>query len=197
MEQYLINKYEAGVDEAGRGPLIGPVFVGAVVFGNVEPHEYIKDSKKLSAKKRKIAKEWIEENVYDYSVAYSDYDIIDEYNIFEATKMAVEQAIKSLDNQPTNVVIDGCNWGNMDERLGLQVNNVIKGDDKYLSIAAASILAKEYHDEFIINLCNENPELNQKYDLINNKGYGTKKHREGIKLYGLSKFHRKSFKLKS
>lgn len=195
MKKIYLNINEAGIDEAGRGPLFGKVFAGAVIFGDIEPIDIIKDSKKLSKKKRKIAREWIEKNVKDYGVGYSTVEEIDEINILEATKLAIKRAISNLKNKPKNLIIDGVNWKFKD--LDYRYDSIVKGDTKYYSIAAASILAKEYHDDDIKKLCQENEELNNNYDLLKNMGYGTKKHIEGIKKYGFSKFHRKSFKIKN
>lgn len=195
MKKIYLNINEAGIDEAGRGPLFGKVYAGAVIFGDIEPIDIIKDSKKLSKKKRKIAREWIEKNVKDYGVGYSTVEEIDEINILEATKLAIKRAISNLKNKPKNLIIDGVNWKFKD--LDYRYDSIVKGDTKYYSIAAASILAKEYHDDDIKKLCQENEELNNNYDLLKNMGYGTKKHIEGIKKYGFSKFHRKSFKIKN
>lgn len=195
MNKYKDNKMEVGIDEAGRGPFFGPVFAGAVIWGDVEPNiKLIKDSKKLSKKKRKEAFEWIKENVYDYGVGYATAKEIDEMNILEATKLAMRRAINNLKTKnPKLLVIDGTYWEN---KFDIKSVSVVKGDSKFYNIAAASILAKESHDEYIKNLCNENPDLNEKYDLLKNMGYGTAKHTEGIKNHGFSEYHRKTFKIK-
>jgi len=195
------NHNEIGIDEAGRGPLIGRVYAGAVIWGeNIVLDEKIKiiDSKKLSAKKRKIALEWIKNNVTAWGVGYSEPDEIDNINILKATKLAMVRAIDNLKTKieftPTDLLIDGIGWSNMFYDSKYTVNSVIKGDELYYSISAASIIAKEYHDDYIKKICFENPELDTKYSLSTNMGYGTKKHIEGIYKYGISKYHRKSFK---
>jgi ribonuclease HII len=192
---------EIGIDEAGRGPLIGRVYAGAVIWGdNIVLDEKIKivDSKKLSAKKRKIALEWIKNNVSAWGVGYSEPEEIDSINILKATKLAMVRAIDNLkskiDFNPTELLIDGIGWGNMFYDSEYTVNSVIKGDELYYSISAASIIAKEYHDEYIKDLCSKNPELDTMYSLSKNMGYGTKKHIDGIYKYGITKYHRKSFK---
>ena len=195
MKQYKININEVGIDEAGRGPWLGRVYAGAVIWKDNLECNIINDSKKLSPKKRKIALEWIKENVQDWGVGYATEQEIDKMNILEATKLAMIRAVNSLDTVPSNAVIDGCRWESMNEKLNLNVTSEVKGDAKYYSIAAASIIAKEYHDDYIKNLCTKEPFLQEYYDLLNNKGYGTKKHKEGINVHGLCKYHRKSFKI--
>lgn len=188
------NTIEVGLDEAGRGPLIGRVYAAVVNFNNTEVNVDVKDSKKLSAKKRGIVLKWIQENVDEWAVGWAEPKEIDEINILEATKLAMTRAINNLEYKPTHLVIDGVGWEK--KFLDYTVQSVVKGDSLYYSIAAASIIAKEYHDAYIKELCENNPELNERYDLLNNMGYGTKKHIEGIKKFGLSDFHRKTFKLK-
>jgi ribonuclease HII len=185
---------EVGLDEAGRGPLIGRVYAAVVNWGDTEINLNVKDSKKLSSKKRAEVLKWIQENVDEWSVAWAEPEEIDSINILEATKLAMDRAIDQLTLKPTHLLIDGVGWENKFKNY--KVQSIVKGDNKFYSIAAASIIAKEYHDQYIKDLCNENPELNDKYDLLNNMGYGTKKHLEGIKKYSFSNFHRKSFKIK-
>ena len=197
MEKKLLDDNEIGLDEAGRGPLIGRVYAGAVIWGDKDC-DLINDSKKLSQKKRKIALEWIKNNVVAFGVGFIDASEIDEINILEATKKAMDNAIIDLKDKLNNnfiiknLIIDGIGWEKKFNNYN--VKSIIKGDSKYYSIAAASIIAKEYHDDYIIDLCEKYPDLVNKYDLLNNKGYGTKKHLEGIEKYGISQFHRKSFK---
>lgn len=188
------NIIEVGLDEAGRGPLIGRVYAAVVNFNNTEVNVDVKDSKKLSPKKRAIVLKWIQENVDEWAVGWAEPKEIDEINILEATKLAMTRAIDNLEYKPTHLVIDGIGWEK--KFPDYTVQSVVKGDSLYYSIAAASIIAKEYHDAYIKKLCENNPELNERYDLLNNMGYGTKKHIEGIKKFGLSDFHRKTFKLK-
>ena len=199
MDLYKNNKNEIGVDEAGRGPFFGPVFAGAVIWGDAPDNELVKDSKKLSAKKRVIVKEWIESNVKAYGIGSCSSKEIDNLGILNATHLAMERAIEQVKNKVkfdlNNIVIDGIGWEKRDFSKEFTIESVVKGDAKYRNIAAASILAKEYHDKAIIEICEKNNDLNEKYDLLKNKGYGTKKHREGIAKHGLSSFHRHSFKI--
>jgi ribonuclease HII len=185
---------EVGLDEAGRGPLIGRVYAAVVNWGDTPENINVNDSKKLSAKKRADVLKWIQVNVDEWAVGYAEPEEIDEINILEATKLAMTRALDELTFKPNYVIIDGVGWEKKFPQYNL--TSIVKGDSKFYSIAAASILAKEYHDDYIKKICFENKELNERYDLLNNMGYGTKKHIEGIQKYGLSKFHRKSFKLK-
>lgn len=198
MNKFKNNKNEIGIDEAGRGSFFGPVYAGAVIWGDAPDHELIKDSKKLSSKKRAIMKEWIENNVLAFGIGSCSSKEIDELGILNATHLAIERAVEIIHekinfNVP-NVIIDGLGWENRNFNFKMSIESVVKGDSKYKNIAAASILAKEYHDAEIINLCKNN-NLNKNYDMLKNKGYGTKKHREGILHYGLTENHRKSFKI--
>jgi len=191
----ITDKYDIGIDEAGRGPLLGRVYAGAVILNNsFIDNNLIKDSKKLTPKKRKLAYEWIINNTI-YSIGWAEYNEIDEINILQATKLAIDRALEKLDiDNNFNLLIDGTGWEN---KFNYSTQSIIKGDCKYYAIAAASIIAKESHDNYIKELCIQYPELHEKYDLLNNMGYGTKKHIEGIKKYGYCNFHRKSFKLKN
>jgi len=190
-----INIIECGIDEAGRGPLFGNVYAAAVILDSnlIIPEKLIIDSKKLSKKKRKDAYEWIIQNVKNYAIGFATNEEIDTINILEATKLAMERAINNLPIKPTHYIIDGIGWEKKFNNLN--ATSIIKGDNKYFSIAAASILAKESHDNHIKELIEKNNELNN-YDLINNMGYGTKKHIEAISKYGYSSYHRKSFIIK-
>lgn len=191
---------EIGIDEAGRGPLLGRVYAGAVIWDDTKNFNII-DSKKLTPKKRAIALEWIKNNVKAWGVGYATEEEIDKINILEATKLAMERAIVNLKENFTlyknnnELIIDGTKWENKFNNYN--VKSIVKGDAKYYSIASASIIAKEYHDEYIKELCKMNEDLNIKYDLINCMGYGTKKHLNGIVKYGYSTYHRKSFVIKS
>ena len=201
---------EAGIDEAGRGSLIGPVFAAAVIWPKEDVNELeLKDSKKLSRRQRLILKDYIEENAIDYDIGQSDHICIEKYNILQATMKAMHQAISELNVEPEILLIDGnyfkpyliTDEDNEIEKQSFPINIekqipyecIIGGDDTYNSIAAASILAKIYHDQAINKLCDEYPELDEYYDLKNNMGYGTKKHLQGLKEHGLSKFHRKNY----
>ena len=199
MLKFKNNINEIGIDEAGRGPLIGRVYAGAVIWDNDLDCDLIKDSKKMTKKKRKVALDWITENIKYWGFGYATEKEIDELNILQATKLAMNRAIKCLEeklkdnkNSTNKIIIDGCNWEN--KFPNYDVESIVKGDDKYYSIAAASIIAKEYHDQHITELCKNNPELDSKYNLLSNMGYPTKKHIEGIEKYGITEYHRKSFK---
>ena len=189
------NNFEIGIDEAGRGPLLGRVYAAAVIWTG--DSILINDSKKLTKNKRKNALEWIKNNNIKYGIGWADSNEIDELNILNATKLAINRALENLNLiiLDYTLLIDGIGWEK--QFSNYNVKSIIKGDRIYYSIAAASIIAKEYHDEYIKNLCNENQDLNEKYDLLNNMGYGTKKHINGIKIHGYTDFHRKSYKLKN
>ena len=185
-----------GVDEAGRGPLIGRVYAGAVIIDkdiDKDIDKIITDSKKMSKKNRGIAYDYIVNNL-KYGVGYADEKEIDEINILQATRKAMEMAIENLINKYNikeyKLLIDGCRW----EKYFNNCESIVKGDLKIKEISAASIIAKESHDKHIIQLCNENHELDKNYDLLKNMGYGTKNHINGINKFGISKFHRKSFR---
>ena len=197
--QTIYKSYdEIGIDEAGRGPLIGRVYAGAVILGKDIKCDLIDDSKKLTPKKRAIALKWIKENVAAWGVGYAEPEEIDNVNILEATNLAMKRAITNLKehnpkyNNSMSLIIDGINWNNRFPNY--TVESVIKGDATYFSIACASIIAKEYHDMHINELCTINKELDIKYDLLKCMGYGTKKHLLGLEQYGPSTYHRKSFK---
>ena len=193
-----INIIECGIDEAGRGPLLGNVYAAAVILEkDLEiPVNLIIDSKKLTKKKRKEAYNWIINNVKYYGIGYATNDEIDSINILEATKLAMDRAIDELKKkglEPTHYLIDGIGWEKKFKNLN--VKSIVKGDSSYYSIAAASILAKEHHDSHILELLEKNLDLD-KFDLKKNMGYPTKKHIDAINLYGRTKYHRKSFVIK-
>ncbi len=196
MELYKNNKMEVGLDEAGRGPLIGRVYAGAVIWDIDTPCELIKDSKKLTPKKRQLALKWIMDNIKYWGVGYADEKEIDTINILNATKLAMDRAIEDLKkkyNKPIiNFIIDGTGWEKKFKNLS--VESIVKGDSKYYSIAAASIIAKEFHDMHINELITIDPTLDEKYNLKSNKGYPTAKHLEGIVEHGPSEYHRLTFK---
>ena len=191
---------EVGIDEAGRGCLSGRVYVGAVIlpiyFEDDMTYLEIKDSKKISRKKRKVLREWIEKNAISYSVGWIDEKEIDQINILQATFKAMHKALDGINVDFDRILVDGDKF-KLYEKNGEPVEAIcIKGgDNKYYSIAAASILAKVYHDEYVEELCNRNPDLDKKYGWLSNMGYGTKKHMDGIKEYGITKYHRLSFGL--
>ncbi len=195
MEQYKNNHMEIGIDEAGRGPLIGRVYAGAVIWNGAEC-PLINDSKKLTEKKRENALEWIMENIKFWGVGYADEKEIDRVNILNATQIAMVRAIEDLKTRYTgditNLIIDGSGWEK--KFINYKVNSIVKGDSKYYSIAAASIIAKQHHDMYIRQLILLDPTLDTKYGLSSNMGYPTQKHMDGIKQHGASIYHRKTFK---
>ena len=199
MLQYKNIITEIGLDEAGRGPLIGRVYAGAVIWQDNIECDLIMDSKKLTPKKRLIALQWIYKNIVHWGVGYADENEIDSINILNATKLAMDRAIIDLKTRIlptnniaiTNLIIDGTGW---DKKFkDYNVESIIKGDNLYYSIAAASIIAKEHHDMHIKDLIKIDPSLDVKYNLSSNMGYPTKKHMDGIKQHGSSIYHRKSF----
>ena len=193
---YLENTLEVGLDEAGRGPLFGRVYIGAVIIPPDETfnQSFIKDSKKLSERKRLIAYDFIKENAIDYTSFYYDEKKIDEINIFKATYEGMHKALDNLLVKPEHILVDGCYFPiYMNNNTIIPYTCIEGGDNKYLSIAAASIIAKVERDKYIYELCDKNPDIVEKYGINTNKGYGTFKHIEGIKKYGTSIWHRKTF----
>ncbi len=186
---------EIGVDEAGRGPLFGRVYAAAVVWPPGLETNLVKDSKKLSESALKKAYNFIINNVTAYGIAYSSEDEVDEYNILNATIKTMHKAIKQCYLIPDNILVDGNQFNVYFDQNDEPVNyaTIIKGDDNYFSIAAASILAKYTRDMYIYDLCNKYPELDERYNLRKNKGYGAKAHIDGIKEHGITEFHRKTF----
>lgn len=178
-------KLIAGVDEAGRGPLAGPVFAAAVIMSEDKYIPDIKDSKKLSEKKREKVFDYIIENADYYAIASVDEQEIDEINILNATHKAMNAAVDSLGVKPDYVLIDGNSIKNMD----LPHETVVKGDAKVACIAAASILAKVSRDRYIRELSDKYPE----YGFDKHKGYGTAAHIDALKRLGPCPIHRKSF----
>ena len=196
---YDTELIEAGIDEAGRGCLSGRVYVGAVILPkeiNDDIYTQIKDSKKLSRKKRKVLREYIEKTALAYSVAYAEPEEIDSLNILEATVQTMHKALDGLSIEPEQILVDGTQFHMYSSKSGnfIPHETVINGDNTYYSIAAASILAKVYHDEYVEELCINDPALQEKYDWENNMCYGTRKHMEGIRTHGINRYHRKSFK---
>lgn len=211
MSQEHLQKYlepykteiQVGVDEAGRGCLLGPVYVGVVIWNNDIDHpnlKYIKDSKKLTKKKRNEMRKFIEKNALAWYVASCDNTTIDEINILKSTFKAMHKALNEVYNNNIKfdrILVDGNGFDPLIiNDIQIEHKCIINGDNKYIPIAAASILAKTHHDEYIENLCNEKSEL-KLYGLMTNYGYGTKKHRDSIGKYGYTDYHRKSFKIKS
>jgi len=210
------NVYEIGVDEAGRGPLFGRVYTAAVILPKDDSfdHSKMKDSKKFHSKKKiEEVAEYIKENAIAWYVSYEDEKVIDTINILQATQKSMHTSIletrkqllqKLKENNNTdyeiNLLIDG-NYFNAITYLNKKTNKIESipyvtiegGDNKYSAIAAASILAKVYRDKYIDDLCEENPQLSEYYGIDTNKGYGAKKHLEGIKEHGITIWHRRSF----
>lgn len=179
---------EAGCDEAGRGCLAGPVYAAAVILPKRFRHELLNDSKKLSHAQRLELRAVIEKNAIAYSVARLTHKEIDRYNILNASIKAMHKAVNSLDTAPTRLLIDG---NRFIDHATIPHHCIIKGDGIYASIAAASILAKTYRDEFMEKLHLKFPY----YGWDSNKGYPTKVHRAGIVEHGACAYHRKSFRL--
>ena len=186
---YQENTIEAGCDEAGRGCLAGPVVAAAVILPQGFTHAWLNDSKQLSEKKRKELRVIIEKEALAYSVAYVDHQKIDEINILNASFLAMHQAVDGLSQKPELLLIDG----NRFTKHIIPNVCIVKGDSKYLSIAAASILAKTYRDDFMEELDLKYPEYNWK----KNKGYPTLDHRIAIENHGSTPFHRKTFNVKA
>ncbi len=176
--------YIAGIDEVGRGPLVGPVVTAAVILPKDFYDERINDSKKLTEKKRELLYDVIMENAVSVGIGISSEDVIDEINILEATKKAMIEAVNNLSVRPEHLLIDAVKLN-----IDIPQTSIIKGDAKSESIAAASIVAKVTRDRMMIELDKIHPE----YDFKHNKGYGTKKHIEAIEKYGIIKEHRKTF----
>ena len=185
-----INEHliECGTDEAGRGCLVGPVTAAAVILPSDFKHPFLTDSKQLSEKKRLLLKEIIETEAISYGVSHVMMDEIDQVNILNASILGMHRAIDCLSHMPQFIAIDGNKFKPYQK---IPYECVIKGDGKYLHIAAASILAKTYRDEFMAKLHDKYPLYNWKQ----NKGYPTLEHREALKKYGPTPYHRKSFRL--
>lgn len=187
-ERALYDKglnYIGGVDEVGRGPLIGSVVAACVVLPKDFKLEGLTDSKKLSEKKRNEYYKVIEKEAIAIGIGIVDEKVIDEVNIYEATKIAMKEAIKNTNLKLDHVLIDA-----MLLNIDTDTTSIIKGDSKSISIAAASVIAKVTRDKMMYDL----DKIYPMYDLAHNKGYGTKKHIEAIKEYGITKYHRLSFK---
>lgn len=174
----------AGIDEVGRGPLVGPVVTAAVILPKDFYDERINDSKKLTEKKRELLYDVIMENAISVGIGISNEDVIDEINILNATKRAMLEAVNNLNVKPEHLLIDAVKLN-----TDIPQTSIIKGDAKSESIAAASIIAKVTRDRMMVELDKIHPE----YDFKHNKGYGTKRHIEAIRKYGIIKEHRKTF----
>ncbi|MBN2237339.1 MAG: ribonuclease HII [Bacteroidales bacterium] len=179
---------EAGCDEAGRGCLAGPVFAAAVILPLDFKNELLNDSKKLSKKNRIFLREVIQKEALAWAVASMTPEEIDEINILNASIFSMHKAVKSLNVKPQRLLIDGNRFKAYEK---IEHHTIVKGDEKYMVIAAASVLAKTYRDEFMENADLEFPA----YDWKNNKGYPTPKHKAAIRLNGITPHHRKSFRM--
>lgn len=179
---------EVGTDEAGRGCLSGPVVAAAVILPKDFSHELLNDSKQLSEKKRKELRPYIEEHALAYAVVFIDQEEVDELNVLQASITGMQRAIEQLSLQPKFIIVDGNKFKPYKQ---IPHQTIVKGDAKYMSIAAASVLAKTYRDEFMEKIHEEFPQYNWK----KNKGYPTKEHRDAIREHGATQYHRKTFKL--
>ena len=188
LPHYYTDLIEAGCDEAGRGCLAGSVFAAAVILPPDYENELLNDSKKLTDRKRKQLREIIEHDALDWAVGIVEPGEIDEINILNASILAMHRALDQLKVRPEAVIVDG---NRFKPYRDLPYTTIVKGDGKYLSIAAASILAKTYRDDYMDRLAEDYPQ----YDWKSNKGYPTKKHRQAIRECGITPFHRRSFTL--
>ncbi len=186
--KYNLSAIEAGCDEAGRGCLAGPVFAAAVILPDDFTNELLNDSKQLSAHQRTQLRPVIEQEALAWAVASVDNHKIDEINILNASIAAMHLALDQLSIRPQHIIVDG---NRFKKYADIPHTCIVKGDGKYMSIAAASILAKTHRDEYMENLDRRFPVYNWKQ----NKGYPTREHRDKIKEFGITDFHRKSFNL--
>lgn len=186
--KYSTYQFEAGTDEAGRGCLSGPVVAAAVILGPDFDHALLNDSKQLTEKQREYLRPLIEKEALAYGVAFIGQAEIDEINILNASILAMQRSLDRLDPVPEFIIIDG---NRFKDYRAIPHQTIVKGDSKYLSIAAASVLAKTYRDEYMQKIHKEFPA----YNWAKNKGYPTKEHREAIRKFGATPHHRKTFKL--
>ena len=204
LSKYYEGKIEAGCDEAGRGCLAGSVYAAAVILPEGYQNELLNDSKQLSEKKRYQLREVIEHEALAWAVGIVDNKEIDKINILNASILAMHRALDQLTVRPEYIIVDGNRWkpyqeptandnvnDNDNEPKVVPATTIVKGDGKYLSIAAASILAKTYRDDFMLRIHEEFPQ----YHWDKNKGYPAKVHREAIRQYGTTPYHRMSFNL--
>ena len=185
---YYESLIEAGCDEAGRGCLAGSVYAAAVILPPDYQNELLNDSKKLTVKKRYALREEIERDAIAWAVGIVTPEEIDKINILNASFLAMHRALDQLQVRPEAVIVDGNRFKPYQD---LPSTTIVKGDGKYLSIAAASILAKTYRDDYMLSLAEEYPQ----YDWQSNMGYPTKKHRQAIREHGITPYHRKSYNL--
>ena len=185
---FLENTVEAGTDEAGRGCLAGPVVAAAVVLPLDFEHALLNDSKQLTEKQREALRPVIEEEALAYAVSYVFEKEIDQINILQASILAMHKSIAKLNLVPEHIIVDGNKFRRYKD---IPHKTIVKGDSKYMSIAAASVLAKTYRDDFMKKIDKEFPD----YFWRKNKGYPTQQHRNAIRKIGSCKYHRKSFRL--
>ena len=199
---YIKGVVEAGCDEAGRGPLAGSVFAAAVILDpnlidNEQHHEWLSllnDSKQLTDKQRMYLRPMIEQNAQAWAVVEVTAEEIDQINILNASIMGMQRALAKLSVPPQHIIVDGNKWKPYipeGQVMEIPARTVVKGDGKYLSIAAASVLAKTYRDEYMLRLHEQYPQ----YHWDTNMGYPTKAHYEAIQQYGITPYHRKTFRL--
>lgn len=188
LDHYYEGKVEAGCDEAGRGCLSGSVYAAAVILPVGYQNELLNDSKQLTEKRRYELREIIQRDAVAWAVGIVTPEEIDKINILNASILAMHRALDQLQVRPEAVIVDGNRFKKYKD---LPHTTIVKGDGKYLSIAAASILAKTYRDDYMNQLAEEYPQ----YDWRSNKGYPTKKHREAIRQYGTTPYHRMSYNL--
>lgn len=188
LKKFYKNFNETGTDEAGRGCLAGPVTAAAIILPSTFENLILTDSKLLSEKKRALLEPILKSESTSYGVVHIHPKIIDEINILNASILAMHKAIEQLKTEPSHIIVDG---NRFKPYKNISYSCIIKGDSKYTSIAAASVLAKTARDAYMLKLHKEYP----MYNWIKNKGYPTKEHRAAIKKYGPTKYHRMSFKL--
>ena len=194
LSKYYEGKIEAGCDEAGRGCLAGSVYAAAVILPEGYQNELLNDSKQLTEKRRYQLREMIERDAVSWAVGIVTPEEIDKINILNASILAMHRALDQLKVRPEAIIVDGNRfkpYKDPSSNQSLPHTTIVKGDGKYLAIAAASILAKTYRDDYMNQLAEEYPQ----YDWRSNKGYPTKKHREAIRQYGTTPYHRMSYNL--
>ena len=196
LSHYYEGKVEAGCDEAGRGCLAGSVYAAAVILPDGYQNELLNDSKQLTEKRRYALRETIERDAVAWAVGIVTPEEIDKINILNASILAMHRALDQLRVRPEAIIVDGNRFKPYrpvvnGSAVNIPYTTIVKGDGKYLSIAAASILAKTYRDDYMNQLAEEYPQ----YDWRSNKGYPTKKHRDAIREYGITPYHRKSYNL--
>lgn len=186
--KYQEELLEVGTDEAGRGCLSGPVVAAAVILPDDFKHPFLNDSKQLSEKQRVELRPYIEKHAISWAVSYVFQEKIDEINILQSSILAMHQSIQGLNIVPEFIIVDGNKFNPFKD---ISHKTIVKGDAKFMSIAAASVLAKIYRDEYMEKIHDEFPQYNWKQ----NKGYPTKQHRDAIREHGITQHHRKSFRL--